>query len=148
MRKFLFAAVVALTTGAGLSMAAAGPPASAEQYIRQGEIAWTESVASGDPSAARRVLAEDFVGVNADGTISHKADELKDLVSDAPQYASDHIDYMHVAFYGDAAVVQGSETWVKKDGSRGRWVWVDMWAKRRGQWQIVNSADVNAPSLK
>jgi hypothetical protein len=147
MRKFLLATVIVLTTSAGASIAVAGS-ASDEQYIRQGEIAWTESVATGDPSAAKRILAEDFVGVNDDGSISRKADELKDLVSDAPKYASDRVDYMHLAFYGDAAVVQGSETWAKKDGTRGRWVWTDVWAKRAGKWQIVNSEDVKAPILK
>ena len=132
--------------GLGLAPALADN-AAVQQYIVAGEKAWTDSVVSGDASAAKRLLAPDFIGVNSDATIASKAKELSDIASEAPQYASDRIDYVHVRFFGDTAVAQGSESWAKKDGKRGRWIWTDVWVKRGGEWQIVSSEDVDAPPL-
>jgi hypothetical protein len=144
MRASIGLAVVWMGTGMAPALA---DNAAVQQYIVAGEKAWTDSVVSGDASAARRLLAADYVGVNGDGSLSSKAKELSDIVSEAPQYASDRIDYVHVRFFGDTAVAQGSESWAKKDGKRGRWVWTDVWVKRGGEWQIVSSEDADAPVL-
>ena len=144
MRALIGWAVVWIGMGVAPALA---DNAAVQQYIVAGEKAWTDSVVSGDASAAKRLLAPDFIGVNSDGTIASKAKELSDIVSEAPQYASDRIEYVHVRFFGDTAVAQGSESWAKKDGKRGRWIWTDVWVKRSGQWQIVSSEDVDAPPL-
>jgi hypothetical protein len=42
-------------------------------------------------------------------------------------------------------VAQGDESWVRRTGQRGRFVWIDTWIKRNGKWQIVAAEDVIAP---
>jgi len=42
-------------------------------------------------------------------------------------------------------VAQGNETWHKKSGETGRFVWTDTWLKRNGRWQIVAAEDLIAP---
>ena len=65
--------------------------AEAERYIRESERQWAESVASGDSSVVERILAEDFVGVDPDGSQYNKAKMVKDTAS-APQYfSSNHL---------------------------------------------------------
>jgi len=58
---------------------------------------------------------------------------------------SDHVDDVHVRFFGSTAIAQGSESWVRKDKTahvtRGRFVWSDVWLRRHGQWQIVQAQD-------
>jgi ketosteroid isomerase-like protein len=118
----------------------------AEQYIRQSEKDWAESVASGDSSVIMRILADDFIGVDPDGNHYTKQQMMKDTY-DAPKYfLSNHLNDVKVRFYGNTAVAQGDETWVKrKDSTTARFVWTDTWVLRNDKWQIVAAEDLIAP---
>jgi hypothetical protein len=50
-----------------------------------------------------------------------------------------------VRFFADVAVIQGNESWKRKDGQTGRFVWTDVMVKRNGAWQIVAAEDLIAP---
>ena len=39
----------------------------AEEYIRESEKQWAESVVSGDTNVIKRILADDFLGVDTEG---------------------------------------------------------------------------------
>ena len=103
------------------------------------------SVATGDATVVKRILAEDFIGVHPSGRHYRKA-EMVEGTPQAPEIfefnvAGDII----VRFYGNTAIAQGSETWRKKTGEAGRFVWTDTWLKRDGKWQIVAAEDLTAP---
>ena len=118
----------------------------AEQYIRGSEKQWAESVANGDSIVIVRILADDFIGVDPDGSQYNKQAMVKGTY-DAPKYfLSNHLNEVKIRFYGNTAVAQGNETWVKrKDSSTGRFVWTDTWVLRNGKWQIVAAEDLIAP---
>jgi len=118
----------------------------AEQYIKQSEKEWAESVANGDTAVIVRILADDFVGVDPDGSHYVKQEMVKGTY-DAPKYfLSNHLNDVKVRFYGNTAVAQGDETWVKrKDSSTARFVWTDTWVLRNGKWQIVAAEDLISP---
>jgi len=116
----------------------------AEHYIRESERQWAESVASGDSSVVARILADDFVGVDPDGRQYTKAKMVSDTRT-APQYfASNHLNDVKIRFYGNTAVAQGNESWVRRKGApkHGRFVWTDTWLLRNGKWQIVAAEDL------
>lgn len=115
----------------------------AEHYIEESEAAWAESVATNDSSVVERILADDVVWV-LDGRIIGKAQAVEEA-SQAPDFLSDHLDYAHVRFFGDVAVVQGREAWIRKAGQKGWFVWTDTWVRRNGRWQIVAAEDVSVP---
>jgi ketosteroid isomerase-like protein len=117
----------------------------AEQYIKQSEKGWAEAVTSGDTALIVRILADDFVGVNLGGNHCNKQQMVKDTY-DAPNFIlSNHLDDVKVRFYGNTAVAQGDETWVKrKDSSTARFVWTDTWVLRNDKWQIVAAEDLIA----
>ena len=98
----------------------------AEQYIRSSEAAWAESVATNDASVVERILAEDCVWV-LDGRITTKSQAIAEAKNGPGDFLSNHLDYAHVRFFGDTAVVQGSEIWTRKGGRKGRFVWTDTW---------------------
>ena len=125
---------------------AIGPhPATVLNYICKSEREWAESVASGDTSAVKRILSEDFIGVDPKGKQYRKAEMVADT-AEAPKYFSSNvIGDIVVRFYGNTAVAQGSETWRKKKGDTGRFVWTDTWVKRNGNWQLVAAEDLIAP---
>jgi hypothetical protein len=118
--------------------------ADAERYIQQSEAAWAASVATSDASVVKRILADDVVWV-LDGNILDKAHAVADAADGPGDFLSNHLEYAHVRFFGDTAVVQGSEAWTRKGGKAGRFVWTDTWLRRHGQWQIVASEDVTVP---
>ena len=120
-----------------------------ELYIRDSERQWAESVASGDASVVERILADDFIGVDPHGGIYDKAKMISDTREGSKFFASNHLNDVKIRFYGDTAVAQGSESWERRTGERGRFVWTDTWIRRNGRWQIVAAEDLtvseNAP---
>ncbi len=115
-----------------------------ERTIREGEAAWAASVASGDTATVERILADDYRGVAPDGSPTDKQSELAETRSGPSRFVSNRINAVHVRFYGDTAVAQGSESWEKRDGEsrHGRYVWTDTWVKRDGRWQVVAAEDL------
>lgn len=117
----------------------------AEHYLKESESQWAESVATGDVSVIQRILADDFVGVDPQGRHYNKARMISET-ADAPKYfVSNHLNDVKIRFYGDTAIVQGSESWERKNGERGRFVWTDTWVRRNGKWQIEAAEDLIAP---
>lgn len=89
----------------------------AEQYIRESEKQWAEAVASGDSTVIERILADDFIGVDTKGNQYNKAHEIYGT-HEAPKYfKSNHLNDVKVRFYGNTAVAQGDETWVRFSGN-------------------------------
>ena len=116
----------------------------AERYILDSERQWAESVATGDTSAIERILADDFIGVDPKGNLYNKQQMIDDT-KDAPKYfVSNRLNDVKVRFYRNTAIAQGSETWEKRSGERGRFVWTDTWLRRNGHWQIVAAEDLIA----
>jgi ketosteroid isomerase-like protein len=121
--------------------------AAALRYICESEAGWASSVASGDTSVVKRILAEDFIGVDPDGSHYRKAKMVADTARAPSYFTSNRINDVIVRFYGDVAIAQGSETWHRKKGTPpdGRFVWTDTWLKRNGKWQILAAEDLIAP---
>ena len=111
-------------------------------YIRQAESDWAESVASGDCSVVERLLADDFVGVDVDGSHYTRAASLQYCRTHESPFKSNHLRDVVIRFYCDMAIAQGSESWTLKNGKAGRFIWTDTWLKQNGKWQIVAAEDL------
>ena len=116
-----------------------------ERYILESERQWAESVATGGTSAIERILADDFMGVDPKGVLYNRQQMVTDTRNAPKYYVSNRLNDVKVRFYGDTAIAQGSETWEKHNGERGRFVWTDTWLWRNGRWQIVAAEDLIAP---
>ena len=116
-----------------------------ERYIVESERQWAESVATGDTSAIDRILADDFIGVDPQGHLYNKQRMIDETRNAPKHFVSNRLNDVKVRFYGNTAVAQGSETWEKRSGERGRFVWTDTWLRRDGRWQIVAAEDLIAP---
>ena len=119
--------------------------ASDRAYIRQSASDWAESVVTNDVSVLERILADDFVGVDIDGSHYSKADAIKDFRTKPSEFVSNYLNEIEIRFYGEVVVAQGNESWKKKDGTLGRFVWTDTWIRRNGKWQIVAAEDLVPP---
>jgi ketosteroid isomerase-like protein len=118
-----------------------------ERYIVESERNWAESVATGDTSGIERYLADDFLGVSPEGEQYNKAKMVSDTKTAPKYFESNHLNQVKVRFYGDTAVAQGDESWVRRVGTphRGKFVWTDTWIRRNGKWQIVAAEDLVVP---
>lgn len=144
IRKLLVCSIGFVILAGAFSAQAQNNQKEAEAYIIESERQWAESVASGDSSVIERILADDFIGVDPDGSLYDKPKMVADT-KDAPKYfLSNHLNEVKVRFYGDAAVAQGNESWERRTGTpkHGRFVWTDTWIRRNGKWQIVAAEDL------
>jgi ketosteroid isomerase-like protein len=119
----------------------------AKQYITESEKQWAEAVASGDSSAVQRILADDFIGVDTKGFQYNKQHEVHNTPEGPKYFKSNHLNSIKIRFYGNMAVAQGDEIWVRHSGQplTGRFVWTDTWLLRNDKWQIVAAEDLIAP---
>jgi hypothetical protein len=115
-------------------------------YIRKAESDWGESEVTRDAGVLERILSEDFVGVDVDGTHYSKSDALQEYRSRPSNYLSNRINAVEIRFYGQTAIAQGDDSWQKKDGTAGKHVWTDTWVQRNGRWQLVASEDLVPPA--
>ena len=147
MRAVFLTIFIALSVAAQQS---ATTTADAERYIRDSESQWAEAVSNGDVSVVQRILADDYIGVDAgDGHLYDKAEGVSFIREHHSEFISNHLDDVKVRFFGNTAVAQGSESWERRTSEprRGRFVWTDTWVLRNGQWQIVAAEDLIAPPL-
>lgn len=119
----------------------------ARQYITESEKQWAEASASGDSTVIQRILADDFIGVDTKGSQYNKEHEVHSTPEGPKYFKSNHLNDVKIRFYGNMAVAQGDETWVRYSGEplTGRFVWTDTWLFRDGKWQIVAAEDLIAP---
>ena len=130
-----------------------GPPrsdapynrAQAETEIRKIENSWAQVAVSGDPSVIAHIFADDFVGVAPDGVHYTKQGFIDDTKAHPLGFTSTKMVEMKVRFEGNVAVAQGHETFARKDGERGRFVWTDVLVRRDGRWQLIAAQDAMVP---
>ena len=113
-----------------------------ESYIKLSEQQWAEASMKRDTATVERILADDFVGLDPRGAFFRKAEELASVSKNEGDYVFAKGNDVEVRFYGDTAVARGSESWKKRNGEQGRYVWTDTWIRRNGKWQVVAAVDV------
>lgn len=149
MRKNYLTLLTLLLLGATLIQSqAVDERATDRAYIRQSESDWAESVVTNDAAVLDRILADDFVGVDIDGSHYTKQDAIKDYRTSPSSFVSNHMNDVEIRFFGDTGVAEGNESWNKKDGTVGKFVWADTWIRRNGKWQIVAAEDLVPPPPK
>jgi ketosteroid isomerase-like protein len=119
----------------------------ARRYITESEKQWAEAVASGDSTVVQRILADDFIGVDTKGFQYNKDHEVHNTPEGLKYFKSNRLHDLKIRFYGNMAVAQGDEIWVRYSGQQltGRFVWTDTWLFRNDKWQIVAAEDLIAP---
>src|SRR4051794_24084537 len=88
----------------------------AKQYITESEKQWAASVASGDSTIIQRILADDFIGVDTKGVQYNKEHEVHNTAGGPKYFKSNHLNDVKIRFYGNMAVAQGDEIWVRHSG--------------------------------
>jgi hypothetical protein len=143
--------VLAMLAAVPFRGAASGTARDADRSaLVAGERAWGQAYVAGDSTAARRLLADDFHGIDTSGAAYDKRQAIMEIET-GPHSQSDRVDVIAVHFYGDTAVIQAHE-FVEgplPEAHPSDRVFSDTWIKRGGRWQIVAAEDmkVGLPTL-
>ena len=115
-------------------------PNASEQDVLKAVHAYDEaSLLKKDRATMERVIADDFLYVHSNGTVTDKTQEIAESMSPGMKWTAVKEDSLKVRMYGDVAVVTGLSTLTgsaKGYHSGGRW-FTQLWVKRNGGWQTV-----------
>ena len=143
MRKILGVLLLACACfGTVLGQEKKAAAASTSEALKQLEHDWTDAIKAGDTEKLGQILADDWSGLGFDGSKETKQSLLAEVKSGQSKIESVEFGPMNVKVLGSVAVVQGSDTeksTTKGKDSSGKWVWMDVFAKRDGKWQAVRS---------
>jgi len=147
MKHFLLVLAAACAT---CSIALAQTPRSqasenrrVEQRILQLEKEGREATLKNDIAATDRLLAEKWLNVNPDGSITSKSQLMELLRAGSFQIMSIENGEVVVRVFDETAVVTGRST-TKREGEDGEIVtrqvrFTRVYAKPRGRWQVVSA---------
>src|SRR5216684_280807 len=130
--------------------------AAIEAELTRNENDWPRIIKEHDAAAVRRMEADDAFFVYPDGSIGDKAQDIKDMESGALSADSWEVADLKVNVLDkDSAVVSGRSIvkggkYKMPDGKTqdisGEYRWIDTYARRNGQWQLV--AGASTPVMK
>jgi ketosteroid isomerase-like protein len=114
---------------------------SAHKEIEGLELDWRQAQLTNNVSEVDRLLADDYLGISANGTLETKADELARRRNGSLHITHLDLSDIKVRIYGDTAVVTSKADLVGKNGDRdisGRFRYTRVYSNRDGQWRIVS----------
>lgn len=115
---------------------------SAEETLIQMEFDWSQADVKKDAAELDRILADDWTGIDFEGTVMTKADVMRDLHSDATATESTELREIKVRIFGNTGIVSGTDiekSQYKGQDSSGAYIWTDVFVFRNGRWQAVSS---------
>jgi FKBP-type peptidyl-prolyl cis-trans isomerase FkpA len=117
-----------------------------EAELKKLEREWFDAVVKGGAEALKRILADDFVALNNDGSFINKAKMIE--LSQAGLVKLDEIktDEFNLRLYGNTAVVTGRATYIRDQKPLGQSSHIETWVKRADagkiRWQAVSWVSV------
>jgi len=129
-------AVAALWLLAAAPGRAALPAAPDEPTLRQLNDDYVRAFLACDVARFRSILADDFVGVLADGRVIDKAEFLRQA-AERPDARDLRLHDVVIREYGEAALVGALVTYRRADGSDVRTRYACVAVRRSGRWGIV-----------
>jgi hypothetical protein len=146
-----------VSTNTNMAIPAPTPDKAAiETELKKIENDWPRVMKEHDTSAVKRIEADDAVFIYPDGSSGDKAQDVKDMESGALSADSWEIADLKVnVLDNDSAVVSGRSIvkggkYKMADGKTqdisGEYRWIDTFARRNGQWQVV--AGASTPVMK
>lgn len=117
------------------------PPTDPELVLSQLtaiEREWNEANIKGNRAIVRRIVADEFRGVGANGSVENKEQMLANLEPN-PNIASLKLSDLKVSLAGNTAVLTGLNTAKAKNGQRLTFRFTDTFLWREGHWQAISS---------
>lgn len=140
--KILYSLAVMLALAVPQGQAQTRSPA-AQELIKL-ENAWSQAAVNRDGAALRHFYAQEYIFTDADGAVTTRDEELKNITGGVFKLTDFKFENMEVRVYDNVAVVTGRNTihgvWedITRDVS-GPYRFTDVFVKRGGRWLCVAS---------
>jgi hypothetical protein len=102
------------------------------------EHEWNDANIKGNKATVRRIVADEFRGVGANGSVENKEQMLANLEPN-PNIASLKLSDLKVSLAGNTAVLTGLNTAKGKNGQTITFRFTDTFLWRGGHWQAISS---------
>jgi len=105
------------------------------------EMQWRDAVVGNNVSQMDHLLADDYIGISANGTVVTKTQELAQRRAGTVRIQSLDLSDLKVRVYGDTAVVTSRAELTGVNGQSdisGNYRYTRVYNKRLGQWKIVS----------
>jgi ketosteroid isomerase-like protein len=115
--------------------------ASQHKEIEGLEQDWRRALLASNMSELDHLLADDYLGVTANGTLETKADLLAMRRTGTIRFSQLDLSDLKVRVYGDTAVVTSKAEVSGTNGGTdisGRYRYTRVYNRRNGQWRIVS----------
>jgi len=130
-----------------VSPGAAQTPSATEQEVLKLEQALDDAFLKKDRAALERLLADDYVYIHSNGTMTNRTEEIAQTMSADVKWTGSKLSNLKVRIYGDTAVVTGTQTLTgsAKGYVSGPRLITDLWARRNGRWQTIGGQTTLVP---
>jgi ketosteroid isomerase-like protein len=105
------------------------------------EMKWRDAELSNNVSEMGKLLADDYIGISANGTVETKSETLDARRAGTARIQSLDITDLKVRVYGDTAVVTSKAALVGENGQSdisGNYRYTRVYNRRLGRWKIVS----------
>ncbi|MBV8672913.1 MAG: nuclear transport factor 2 family protein [Acidobacteriaceae bacterium] len=105
------------------------------------EQRWRDAIISNNVSEMDHLLADDYIGISANGTVETKAQALAARKAGTVKITQLDLNDLKVRVYGDTAVVTSKADLAGTNGQSdisGNYRYTRVYNKRFGQWKIVS----------
>jgi ketosteroid isomerase-like protein len=106
--------------------------------IRQTNEQYIDAFMKSDVGWYQEHLADDFVCIESDGSVLGKAEFLEQTAK-GPDVVAYELDQVNVRIYGAVALVQATGLFTRRDGSRGKSRYTDVYVQKADEWKVVSA---------
>ena len=109
-----------------------------EARLRQLNEQYIQSVLNADVNWYREHLADDFVCIDAEGTLYDKKAFLQ-RTAGGPYVSDYQLENVRVRIFGETALVQATGIFNRKDGTPGMCHYIDAYVRAGDDWRVVSA---------
>jgi ketosteroid isomerase-like protein len=112
-----------------------------QKHIEALEMQWRNAVVHNNVRIMDRLLADDYLGISANGTVETKPEELAQSRAGTLRIESLNLSDIKVRVYGNTAVVTSRAELTGLNGQSdisGSYRYTRVYNKRYGQWKIIS----------
>lgn len=99
---------------------------------------YVSSVEKSDVGWFEQHLAEDFININADGSLVDRTGFLAQIARPIAISNLEATD-VRIRIIGDAAVINARTVFTKPDGQTGSRRYTDVWSRHQGRWLCISA---------